>query len=47
MGLDSGMSQSDSGDSYDVGHIHSDVSGGWLRATTFAYLVGLLVAAVM
>lgn len=27
---------------YDVGHIHSDVSGGWLRAATFGAMDGLV-----
>jgi vacuolar iron transporter family protein len=43
------MSQPHSGDSsrhpepaYDVGHIHSDVSGGWLRAAAFGAMDGLV-----
>ncbi|QUR68180.1 VIT1/CCC1 transporter family protein [Mycobacterium spongiae] len=43
------MSQPGSGDStqhpqpaHDVGHTHSDVSGGWLRAATFGAMDGLV-----
>jgi vacuolar iron transporter family protein len=41
------MSQPNTGDSsqhpdYDVGHTHSDVSGGWLRAATFGAMDGLV-----
>jgi VIT1/CCC1 family predicted Fe2+/Mn2+ transporter len=49
VGLDVGMSQPDAGQprrpaapSYDVGHTHSDVSGGWLRAATFGAMDGLV-----
>jgi vacuolar iron transporter family protein len=28
--------------SYDVGHVHSDVSGGWLRAASFGAMDGLV-----
>ncbi|MCV7078173.1 VIT1/CCC1 transporter family protein [Mycobacterium szulgai] len=33
---------SDAGDAYDVGHTHSDVSGGWLRAAAFGAMDGLV-----
>jgi len=36
------MSQPNTGDTYDVGHTHSDVSGGWLRAATFGAMDGLV-----
>lgn len=33
---------SDTGDPSDVGHTHSDVSGGWLRAAAFGAMDGLV-----
>jgi VIT1/CCC1 family predicted Fe2+/Mn2+ transporter len=49
MGLDSAMSQPEDNNpghdptpAYDVGHTHSDVSGGWLRAATFGAMDGLV-----
>ncbi|MCV7200319.1 VIT1/CCC1 transporter family protein [Mycobacterium angelicum] len=33
---------SESSDPYDVGHSHSDVSGGWLRAAAFGAMDGLV-----
>jgi vacuolar iron transporter family protein len=49
VGLDNGKSQPHTGDSsqypepgYDVGHTHSDVSGGWLRAAAFGAMDGLV-----
>lgn len=49
MGLNSAMPQPQTGDSaadpdaiLDVGHTHTDVSGGWLRAATFGAMDGLV-----